>query len=144
MRLIVFFFKQKTAYEMRISDWSSDVCSSDLAAFAPGIVAVAALTLTSFFMSIMFPTIFSLGVKDLGDRAMLGAPLIIMAIIGGALFPPLMGLASQAIGGVIQHTMLLPGLCFAVIALSARRTPRAERLGHAAAPPPPCARTSAV
>src|SRR3546814_10729805 len=30
---IFFFFKQKTAYEMRISDWSSDVCSSDLAAF---------------------------------------------------------------------------------------------------------------
>src|SRR3546814_3881746 len=32
--LVVFFFKQKTAYEMRISDWSSDVCSSDLAAGA--------------------------------------------------------------------------------------------------------------
>src|SRR3546814_9708355 len=31
----VFFFKQKTAYEMRISDWSSDVCSSDLAAYKP-------------------------------------------------------------------------------------------------------------
>src|SRR3546814_2608781 len=30
MRFLVFFFKQKTAYEMRISDWSSDVCSSDL------------------------------------------------------------------------------------------------------------------
>src|SRR3546814_3426428 len=87
-----------------------DIVLIVIAAFAPGSVAVAALTLTSFFMSIMFPTIFSLGVKDLGDRAMLGAPLIIMAIIGGALFPPLMGLASQAIGGVIQHTMLLPGL----------------------------------
>src|SRR3546814_8545152 len=34
MRLVVFFFKQKTAYEMRISDWSSDVCSSDLLRFA--------------------------------------------------------------------------------------------------------------
>src|SRR3546814_2350738 len=32
----VFFFKQKTAYEMRISDWSSDVCSSDLKGMAPG------------------------------------------------------------------------------------------------------------
>src|SRR3546814_19584898 len=77
-----------------------DIVLIVIAAFAPGSVAVAALTLTSFFMSIMFPTIFSLGVKDLGDRAMLGAPLIIMATIGGALFPPLMGLASQAIGGV--------------------------------------------
>src|SRR3546814_3505724 len=34
MLLVVFFFKQKTAYEMRISDWSSDVCSSDLASAA--------------------------------------------------------------------------------------------------------------
>src|SRR3546814_10295802 len=33
--MVVFFFKQKTAYEMRISDWSSDVCSSDLLAFEP-------------------------------------------------------------------------------------------------------------
>src|SRR3546814_15937382 len=38
MLLIVFFFKQKTAYEMRISDWSSDVCSSDLTP-APGVVS---------------------------------------------------------------------------------------------------------
>src|SRR3546814_20598742 len=36
MLLCVFFFKQKTAYEMRISDWSSDVCSSDLMPFQPG------------------------------------------------------------------------------------------------------------
>src|SRR3546814_18912227 len=35
--LFFFFFKQKTAYEMRISDWSSDVCSSDLAAGAAGV-----------------------------------------------------------------------------------------------------------
>src|SRR3546814_5213100 len=35
--LVIFFFKQKTAYEMRISDWSSDVCSSDLAARAAGL-----------------------------------------------------------------------------------------------------------
>src|SRR3546814_4251701 len=42
--MIVFFFKQKTAYEMRISDWSSDVCSSDLATAkpCPGTVAVIA------------------------------------------------------------------------------------------------------
>src|SRR3546814_3536015 len=38
IRALFFFFKQKTAYEMRISDWSSDVCSSDLAALEGGIV----------------------------------------------------------------------------------------------------------
>src|SRR3546814_21091426 len=42
MMLIIFFFKQKTAYEMRISDWSSDVCSSDLAAEAPRKVVLIA------------------------------------------------------------------------------------------------------
>src|SRR3546814_1760837 len=36
MLLLIFFFKQKTAYEMRISDWSSDVCSSDLCGRSPG------------------------------------------------------------------------------------------------------------
>src|SRR3546814_1761223 len=41
-----FFFKQKTAYEVRISDWSSDVCSSDLHAQAPGVRGVARAGLT--------------------------------------------------------------------------------------------------
>lgn len=96
------------------------------AALSGGWVAVGALALTSFFMSIMFPTIFSLGVKDLGERAMLGAPLIIMAIIGGAVFPPLMGLLSQAMGGV-QLAILLPCACFAAVAFYARRCLRAAR-----------------
>src|SRR3546814_2839535 len=41
MNFLVFFFKQKTAYEMRISDWSSDVCSSDLAASPKGVRKMA-------------------------------------------------------------------------------------------------------
>src|SRR3546814_8601067 len=45
--LCVFFFKQKTAYEMRISDWSSDVCSSDLA--APAQLATANTALIMFY-----------------------------------------------------------------------------------------------
>jgi len=110
-----------------------NVALTIIAAVAPGVAAVAALTLTSFFMSIMFPTIFSLGVKDLGDRAMLGAPLIIMAIIGGAVFPPIMGLVSQWLGH-IQHAMVFPTLCFAVVAAYASRTHRGERLIMAAQP----------
>src|SRR3546814_12267560 len=88
-----------------------DIVLIVIAAFAPGIVAVAALTLTSFFLSIMFPTLFSLGVKDLGDRAMLGAPLILLAIIGGPRFPPLMGLASHAVGGAVQNPRIFHGPC---------------------------------
>src|SRR3546814_5046021 len=48
---VVFFFKQKTAYEMRISDWSSDVCSSDL-------IALAVLTRASFVLWV--PPLFNL------------------------------------------------------------------------------------
>src|SRR3546814_10215781 len=49
---VVFFFKQKTAYEMRISDWSSDVCSSDLRADVPPTPIPGAITSTTF------PTIY--------------------------------------------------------------------------------------
>jgi FHS family L-fucose permease-like MFS transporter len=90
------------------------------AALLPGYGAVIALGLTSFFMSIMFPTIFSLGVQGLGPQAKLGSSFIIMAIIGGAIFPPLMGQLSGALGS-IRYALLLPMLGFAVIALYAGR-----------------------
>ena len=58
--------------------------------------------LTSFFMSLMFPTIFALGIKGLGANTKLGGSLMVMAIIGGAAFPPLEGLIFQA-----THSMAL-------------------------------------
>ncbi len=94
-----------------------------VAALAGGMVAIGALLLTGFFMSIMFPTIFSLGVRDLGARAPLGAPLIVMAVIGGAVFPPAMGWLSHGVVS-IQTAMLVPCLSFAVVlafALAAAR-----------------------
>jgi MFS transporter, FHS family, L-fucose permease len=57
----------------------------------PGIAGAVAIMVTSFFMSIMFPTIFALGVKGLGANTKLGGALIVMAIVGGAAFPPLLG-----------------------------------------------------
>ncbi len=48
-----------------------------------------------FFMSIMFPTIFALGIKDLGPQTKKAASFIVMAIVGGAIFPPLMGYISD-------------------------------------------------
>jgi len=110
-----------------------NIALAAVAAVAPGAAAVAALTLTSFFMSIMFPTIFSLGVKDLGARAMLGAPLIIMAIIGGAVFPPLMGEVSQWLGHV-QPAMLFPAGCFVIVMIYATRAHRGVRAEEAARP----------
>jgi len=81
----------------------------------PGIAAILSLAFVSFFMSIMFPTIFSFGVQDLGAGAKLGSSFIIMAIIGGAVFPPLMGYVSVFTGN-IRLAMLLPIVCFAVVA----------------------------
>jgi FHS family L-fucose permease-like MFS transporter len=93
------------------------------AATGHGIPALAALMLTSFFMSIMFPTIFALGVADLDADRPLASSCIIMAVIGGAVFPPLMGLVSVWSSSV-PLSLLLPLGCFAVIgiyALLARR-----------------------
>lgn len=83
-------------------------------ALLSGVPAVAALWLTSFFMSIMFPTIFAIGVSGLGEETENGSSFLIMAIIGGALIPPAMGLISDRLGGV-HHMMIVPALCFAAV-----------------------------
>jgi MFS transporter, FHS family, L-fucose permease len=56
-----------------------------------GWYSIIALYLVFFFMSIMFPTIFALGIKDLGPQTKKASSFIVMSIVGGALFPPLMG-----------------------------------------------------
>src|SRR5271167_4562830 len=63
--------------------------------FFPGWVGIWCVFLTSFFMSLMFPTIFALGLKGLGPNTKLGGSVIVMAIIGGAVLTPLMGLVSE-------------------------------------------------
>ena len=68
-----------------------------------------------FFMSIMFPTIFSLGIKQLGTDTEMGSSLIIMAIVGGAILPRLFGLISDATGN-IQMGYLVPMVSFLVVA----------------------------
>ena len=60
-----------------------------------GWYSVIALYGVFFFMSIMFPTIFALGIKDLGPQTKKAASFIVMAIVGGAVFPPLMGYVSD-------------------------------------------------
>jgi len=97
------------------------VCSiilSALAIFLEGKIVVYALVGVSFFMSIMFPTIFSLGIKDLGNDTKLGASMIVMAIVGGALLPPVLGVISDATGN-IQNGYIVPLICFIVVLLFA-------------------------
>lgn len=80
----------------------------------PGWVGLWAIFLTSFFMSVMYPTIFALGVKGLGSHTTLGGSLIVMAIIGGAVFTPLMGLVFQATTSMAK-AMLVPLACYLFI-----------------------------
>jgi len=92
-----------------------------VAVFTQGKIAVYALMAVPFFMSIMFPTIFALGVKDLGEEAKIASSFIIMSIVGGAVFPLLMGQISDASGGNIQLGYLVPIICFVVVLLFALR-----------------------
>jgi FHS family L-fucose permease-like MFS transporter len=78
-----------------------------------GKASVYALVGVEFFMSIMFPTIFSLSIRGLGARMKEGSSLVIMAIVGGAVFPVIMGRVSDQTN--IQTAYLVPAVCFAVI-----------------------------
>ncbi len=81
-----------------------------LAVVLHGKLAVYALMGVEFFMSIMFPTIFSLSIRGLGSKTKLGSSLVIMAIVGGAVFPPLLGFVSDQTN--IQVAYLVPAVCF--------------------------------
>jgi MFS transporter, FHS family, L-fucose permease len=80
----------------------------------PGWVGLIAVLLSSFFMSLMFPTIFALGIKDLGVHTKEGASLIVMAIIGGAVFTPLMGIVFQVTRSMAL-SMFVPLICYVVV-----------------------------
>lgn len=77
-----------------------------------GMVAVYSIMLVSFFMSIMFPTIFALSIKNLGDDTKIGSSLVIMSIIGGAIFPLLMGYLAN---NNVQTAFLVPFFSFIVV-----------------------------
>ncbi|CAD7387095.1 L-fucose:H+ symporter permease [Xanthomonas arboricola] len=90
----------------------------------PGWTGLYALVAASVFMSVMFPTIFALGLDGMHDDARkLGSSLLVMSIIGGALLTAVMGAVSDMAG--IHWAMVVPGGCFAVILLFALRARRA-------------------
>jgi FHS family L-fucose permease-like MFS transporter len=79
-----------------------------------GWISYAALLMINFFFSIMFPTIFSLGIKNLGKRTQQGSSFIAMGVVGGAIFPTIMGeIANKS----VAHAYYLPIVCYAVIFL---------------------------
>jgi FHS family L-fucose permease-like MFS transporter len=80
-----------------------------------GMLGMYAMFGTFFFMSVMFPTIFALGIRGLGDYTKLGASLIVMSIVGGAIAAPFMGHLADT------HSMkvgfVVPLVCFVFITL---------------------------
>lgn len=81
-----------------------------------GMTSVGLLMAVPFFMSIMFPTIFDLGIQRTGEMAKLGSSLLIMAIVGGAFAPVAMGWISDATHDM-RFAYYVPLACFAVVAL---------------------------
>jgi FHS family L-fucose permease-like MFS transporter len=78
-----------------------------------GTVSVVALFSCYFFMSVMFPTIFALGIRDLGTLTKKGSSFLVMAVAGGAFCPPLMGLIADSFNMAIGF--LIPLGCFVFI-----------------------------
>jgi FHS family L-fucose permease-like MFS transporter len=87
-----------------------------------GWASLIALFGTFFLMSIMFPTIFSVGIHGLGEHTKQASSFIVMAIVGGAVTPPLMGLLADKFD--MRTSFLVPFLCFAGIAAYGISWPR--------------------
>jgi FHS family L-fucose permease-like MFS transporter len=86
-----------------------------LAVTRPGMLGAWAIVGGSFFLSIMFPTIFALGLKGLGENTKLGGSMLVMAIVGGAFFPLLLGWIARSTGSMALGYMV-PLFCFAGVA----------------------------
>jgi FHS family L-fucose permease-like MFS transporter len=85
-----------------------------IAIIYPGIVGVWAIFFTSFFMSLMYPTNFALSIRELGQNAKMGGSIMVMAIVGGAVLPPLMGYIAEA-SHSMAIAMVIPLIGYAYI-----------------------------
>lgn len=96
------------------------------AIFMQGMIAVYCVIGIAFFMSIMFPTIFSLGIKGLGKDTEYGSSLIVMAIVGGAFLPLAFGYISD-FSGTLQLGYIVTLICFVVILAFALKGHKIEK-----------------
>jgi FHS family L-fucose permease-like MFS transporter len=82
--------------------------------FTSGWIAIGTLVLCGFFNSVMFPNIFTLGIAGLGPMTSKGSGLIMTAVVGGAVIPPLIGKLADHVG--IQYSFVIPVICYLYIA----------------------------
>ena len=99
----------------------------------PGIVGAWGVVASGFFLSIMFPTIFALGLKGLGPNTKLAGSLLVMAIVGGAIFPLVLGFIAKNTGSLAKGYMV-PLVGFVVVAVYGFLAPQIQPKDVAAAP----------
>jgi FHS family L-fucose permease-like MFS transporter len=109
-----FFMKYISPNKLLAIYAAINIILSAIAIVSTGMITVYALVGVGFFMSIMFPTIFSLGIQGLGVDTKIGSSLIIMSIVGGALIPLAMGRIAD-ITHNIQNGYIIPLICFIVV-----------------------------
>ena len=95
---------------------AANVLMIALAILRPGMLGAYGIVASGFFLSIMFPTIFALGLKGLGPNTKLAGSFLVMAIVGGALFPPVLGWIARSTGQ-IAYGYVVPLIGFAVVAI---------------------------
>jgi FHS family L-fucose permease-like MFS transporter len=114
-----FFFTwlMKFYHPAKLMAWASAadiiLCLIVILMSGSGMIAVTALVLISFFMSLQFPTIYGIALEGMNEDAKIGASGLIMAILGGALLTPLQGYVSDVFGVSVSYAV--PLACFVVV-----------------------------
>ena len=136
---LVLFLLGRFATLLLLRRWSSAQigmvfasCAAVLAAFtvlAPGPVGLASLILTSFFMSIMYPAIYAIGLHGNAEHSQAASALMIMAIVGGAVLTAMMGAISDAL--TISHAYAVPFVGFILVFIYCTSAVRSGRVGAA-------------
>lgn len=102
------------------------MCTTAGTILIDGIGGLYCLVATSAFMSLMFPTIYGIALEGVGKDSTLGAAFLVMAIVGGALMPPMQGavidLKEVAGMAAVNVSFILPFICFCIIAVYGYRT----------------------
>ncbi len=115
-RFVGTFFLRYTTPQKLLSIYAIlSVVMCFLAISTEGILVIYALGAIGFLMSIMFPTIFALGIQGLGDDTKAGSSWLIMSIVGGAILPYVMGTIIDVQGDNIQIGYVIPLICFIII-----------------------------